>query len=172
VSFDIDEGGTIRTEIATTVNGVATLSLASSYDGLISINARFNNDVAANAGLLSTPNFSNVLVAEGRSTASFVNNSILKDSVFLVLLRNISNREFNIPAIFITSGPDNAQINLPDSPVTDTQFTNGGILSGGGYAVIGYSLDNDISGNFLRVIYNLTDTDTGFNFFSGIVFAF
>jgi len=172
VSFNIDEGGNTRTETATTVNGIATLNLTSLFDGLISVQASVNSDVTANGGLLSTPSFSNAIVAEGRSNAIFANNILAKGSVFLVLLRNISNREFNIPAIFITRGPDNAPVNLPDSPVTNTQFTNGGILSGGAYAVLGYSLDTDISDNVLRIIYDLSDTPTGVNFLSGIAFAF
>ncbi len=172
VSFDITEDGNTRTETAVTVNGVATLNLTSLIDGFILIKASFNNDISAESIIVSTSRFSDVIIAEGRSDAVFTNNMLIEGSVFYVLLRNISNREFNIPAVFITRGPDGAQVNLHDSPVTDLQFTNGGVLPGGAFTALGYSLDDDIPGNTLRMIYNFTDTATELSFFYGIAFSY
>ena len=83
---------------------------------------------------------------------------------------NLSNREFQIDQIWVTSGVASELNHLNDSPITDSQFLSDGVLSAGEFASIGYKVDNDLSSNQLHIIYLLSDNDVGF--YKGLTFSY
>ena len=66
VEFRIDEGGSVRTLTATTINGVANITVTSTYDGLININGRVvSSSVNNSSSLYSTDDFANIISTIG-----------------------------------------------------------------------------------------------------------
>ena len=171
IEFSIDEGGSVRTLTATTINGVASLTVTSTYDGLININGSVvSSNVNNSASLYSTDDFSNIISAVGPARPVLENNQILQGSLFAMYILNLSNREFQIDQIWVTSGVASEFNHLNDSPITDSQFLSDGILSAGEFTSIGYKVDNDLSSNQLHIIYLLSDDN--FNFYSGLTFSY
>lgn len=172
IDFEITEGNNTRIETATTNNGVASLNLTSTYEGLITVQASLSDGLNTQGGILSTNSFVNIIVSTALSNAVYSNGTLLKDSILLIYLRNISNRTLNIPAIYVAYGPVNAQINFPDSPVSDDLYTSDGDLKGGEFTSFGYILDNDIADDTFWIIYNFTESITGVSFPYGGIFSF
>jgi len=172
VEFTITEGATSRVESANSTNGIASLSITSSYDGMISIEASINSDISTQAGLLSTTDFSSAFVTNAQAQAAYSDNKLLKGSILLMMVRNLSNRTFNIPQINVAHGILGSLIHLPGSPVTDVEFTSGGALTGGEFTAFGYGLDDDIEDSLFLIIYDLVEPTTNTNFNLGSVYSF
>jgi hypothetical protein len=81
-------------------------------------------------------------------------------SVFLVYMRNLSNRDFNIAAFIAQNGG----VDLPNTPVTNPAFLSDGVLEGGEYTGAGYQLDVDTVDNTISLGYLLSDTPSGEGF--------
>jgi hypothetical protein len=81
-------------------------------------------------------------------------------SVFLVYMRNLSNRDFNVDEFRALNGG----VRLPDTPVTNPAFLSDGVLEGGEYTGAGYQLDADTVDNTISIGYLLSDTPTGEGF--------
>jgi uncharacterized protein YjdB len=172
VTFTIIEDGISRIETANTLSGVASLTLTSTTNDLISIEANVSADITSTTGLFSTDNFANVILTSAQSRAAYdsENRRLLKDSVLLMLIQNTSNRDFNINQISIGHG--SPLIHFPDSPISAPEFLSGGILSGGEYSAFGYILDTDIDESVFAIVYDFTDPDSTESFNLGSFFSF
>jgi uncharacterized protein YjdB len=163
LSLTITEGEDERTVNLTTSEGVARHTLTSDYSGVIGLSATLG-DLSRSSGLLSTPELTNGIITQGLSRATYENDTLKAGSVFLLLVRNLSNRSFDIDEIRIQyQDPNNgnARVQFPESPFTDPEFKSGGDLTGGEFTFIGYELDNDIEASVYEIIYFLSDDAAG-----------
>jgi len=163
VTLTITEGETERTENLTTTNGEATYTLSSSYTGVVGLSATLG-DLNSSSGLLSTTDLRNAIITQGLSQVTYENNTLKAGSAFIMLVRNLSNRVFNIDEIriqYIDTNNGNAIVQFPESPFTDSAFTSGGDLTEGEFTSIGYQLDNDIEAHIYEIIYFISDDELG-----------
>ena len=123
-------------------------------------------------GIFSTGSFSNVIAAATGYRTAYEGGSFLTGSLFAIHVRNLSNREFDIPQVIVTSGQGNSAVHFSDSPVTDIRFLSEGKLSAGESAAIGYILDNDVADNTINMFYQFNDTETNRVFYRGGTFSF
>jgi len=173
VEFEILEGDNTRIETATTSSGVASAAVTSAYEGLIKITGRVtSNSANSSATLFSTDNFSNIVAATATSQVILEDDILLKDSVLAFFIRNLSNREFNIDKIWVTSGLVSEQNHLSGSPITDNQYLSDGTLSSGEFTALGYVLSNDVADSNINMVYFFTDIISGSAFVKGVTFNF
>ena len=171
VRFTITEGDSSRIETSTTTDGVASISITSSYSGLVNIEAELVDDNLSNsAGLLSTGTFTDVLLMEDQSYASFSEGILAKDSALVVYIRNSSNRIFNIDGISVFHGTNPSFTHLKDSPITDTQYTSNGALTGSEFHAFAYILEEDVSASVFHIVYFFTDAITDAQSAPGVQF--
>ena len=105
VRFTIQEDETVREEIASTVDGVASFSLSSAFDGLLVVDvAVVGEDLSSEVAVKSTSNFVSVIESAAQGNAVFENGKILQGGEVALFLRNLSNRTFNIDRIDVTQG--------------------------------------------------------------------
>ncbi|MDI9244644.1 Ig-like domain-containing protein [Marinobacter sp. CHS3-4] len=163
VNLTITEGEAQRTVSLTTTDGVASYTLTSSYSGVIGLSATLG-DLSRSSGVLSTSDLRSGIVAAGLSQADFQDGTLKAGSVFLLLVRNISNRTFNIDEVsiqYLDPNNGNAVVQFPGSPYTSPEATSGGDLTGGELTSSGYQLDNDIEASTYQIIYRMSDDATG-----------
>lgn len=151
VNFIIQENGVSRIEAATTVDGVASITVSSLFNGFIPVTAEIaNTDLNATTAVYSTDNFVQVLQIVPGAKAVLVNaGTFQQGSLFAVFIRNLSNRDFNVIEYRVKNGG----IHFPDSPVTDTTYLSEGVLEGGEYTVAGYQLDEETANNTISIEY-------------------
>ncbi len=169
VNFIIQEDGGTRTVAATTVDGVASISLTSTFNGFILVTAEVTNtDLNATTAVYSTDNFVRVLqVARGSKVVLLENNTVYQQgSLFVLYIRNLSNRDFNVLEFLVKNGG----VDFSDSPVTDIAYLSGGVLEGGEYTVAGYQLDLDTPNNTISMEYILQDIPSQYKFGFGVNF--
>ncbi len=149
-----------------TSNGVASLNLSSTTPGLIQITAEIENtELNATTTVLSTDDFIKVfqIVPVARVAFTPDGKTFLKDSVFALFIRNLSNRDFDLVGFDMKNGDSS----LPGLPVTEARYLSDGVLEGGEYTGLGYSLDEDTINNIISGGYTLFDSSTqsmfGFN---------
>jgi hypothetical protein len=165
VNFIIQDNGVTQTIPATTTNGEASTTWSSSNLGYISVTVEVvDANLDAATSILVTDTFTQVLLVAKVSNATLINSDTTYQagSIFLVHMRNLSNREFNVLSFHALNGVDP----LPDTPVTDSAFLSDGVLEGGEYTGAGYQLDADTVNNTISLGYLLSDTPTasGFGF--------
>lgn len=173
VSFSITDNGTTHIETAYTSNGVAQITLSSENIGLISIEAS-SNQIHSSSAIYSTNDFRNVIVSYAEAEVLYdAENEVLKSgSTLLTLVRNLSNRDFDLPLIAVMTGNPDPQIHLPESPFDTSLLTGDQVLSGGETNAFGYALSEDVSGSIFYILYALSDDTTNTDFISGSVFSF
>jgi len=170
VKFSITEGDNTRTIETTTLNGAASASINSTYDGLIRITSEIPaQNIDNTAALFSTDGFDKVIGMSGQSSAAFENGKLLKGSLFAIFARNISNREFKVNQANITITKSNNSIELIES-VVDPSFLSDGTLSPGEFTLIVYELDDDIESENISISYNFKDEISNTIFLKGITF--
>jgi uncharacterized protein YjdB len=166
VNLTIAEGETETTVNLSTADGVASYTLTSSYEGVISLSATLG-DLSRTSGVLSTPNLLSGLIVAGLSQATYEADTLKAGSAFALLLRNLSNRPFTIDGIVIQYlDPNNgdAAVQFPGSPYTSPtspEATSDGELAGGEFTSIGYQLDSDIEASVYEIIYFMSDDGIG-----------
>ncbi len=163
VNLTIAEGETETSVNLSTSDGVAGYTLTSGYEGVIGLSATLG-DLSRNSGVLSTPDLRSGLIVAGLSQANYEAGTLKTGSAFAMLLRNLSNRPFNIDGIvirYLDPNNGNEPVQFPDSPYLDAEFTSDGELAGGEFTSIGYQLDNDIEASVYQIIYFMSDDATG-----------
>ncbi len=166
ITLTITEGDTSRIENLVTSNGSVSYSLQSSYDGFISLSAT-TPDFTVSSGVLSTNELSDALFAKGQSNVVYENGTLKAGSIFLVLLRNLSNRVFNIEQVeigYFDPNNGNAFVAFPESPLTAPEFISNGDLSAGEFTSVGYELDDDIEASIYIISYLFSDDASATNF--------
>jgi len=166
INFIVLENSITRVVTATTIDGEASLNLTSTTNGFIVITAEVNNtEINARTVVFSTDNFVRVLQVAPVSSVVFNadKTEFKQGSLIALFIRNVSNRDFNLLAFQMINGIDA----LPGLPVTDLNLLSDGVLEGGEYTGLVYSLDNDTINNTIRAGYLLSDDVTlsqfGFN---------
>ena len=173
VLFTITEGDTISTQRSDTVNGVAPITITSTYQGLITIVASIEDDNIANsAGIFSTNNLANVISIFPSSNTAYSEGVLFKGSQLILLMRNISNRTFTYQQVEVSYGSENTRIEFFGSPYTALEQIGDGILSAGDISFFGYQLDDDIEASLFHIIYSLTDESSGTTFEKHIDYIF
>jgi trimeric autotransporter adhesin len=167
VNFIIKEDTVTRIVPGTTVNGIASIPLTSIYNGFIVITAEVaNTDLSATTAVYSTDNFAKIFQIVPGAKAVLINDNTVyqQGSQFVIFIRNLSNRDFDVLEYRVKNGG----VNFPESPVTDSAYLSGGVLQGGEYTVAGYQLDADTTNNTISIEYVLKDTPSqkvfGFSF--------
>ncbi len=166
VNFIILEGGVSRIVSATTVDGVARITLSSSQlNSFIPVTAEVaNSDLNATTSVYSTDNFASVFQIVSASKALLIDNNTVyqQGSQFALFIRNLSNRDFEVITYLVKNGG----VNFHDSPVTDAIYLSDGLLEGGEYTVAGYQLDEDTPDNTISIEYIMKNPVTlkGFGF--------
>lgn len=166
ITLTINEGSSIREVNLVTTNGEVSYSLRSSYAGFISLSVAVN-DLSANAGVLSTDTLTDAFLTTGLADGVYENNTLRAGSTFLVLLRNLSNRVFDIDQIdigYLDANNGDAFVNFPESPVTQGAFISDGDLTAGEFNFIGYELDNDRQANNYVISYLFSDEQSNTSF--------
>tara|TARA_R110001592_G_scaffold227724_1_gene483990 strand:- start:26172 stop:29063 length:2892 start_codon:yes stop_codon:yes gene_type:complete len=166
IILSITEGNDSRDVNLFTIDGAVSYSLQSNYDGFIALSAS-SSDFSVSSGLLSTDDLSDALLATGRSNVVYENDTLKTGSVFFVLLRNLSNRVFNIDQIdigYLDPNNNNTPTAFPDMPLTQDQFTSDGELTAGEFTSIGYELDFDVEASIYIISYLFSDDDSGSSF--------
>jgi|GEM_PF-5574070 len=174
VKFTITEGTDIRTETAYTDNSVATVSLSSDYEGLIEISATVvGSAISGHSALYSTSSLENVILVAGINSATYQSPFILKDSLFAIFTRNLSNREFKTDNVFITTYIETrGNLNLPDSPVASSSNLFDDTLSAGEFSILVYRLDGNLQNNNLSITYEFRDETSDSLFYKGYTNTF
>jgi hypothetical protein len=166
VNFIILEGGVSRLVSATTVDGVARITLSSSQlNSFIPVTAEVaNSDLNATTSVYSTDNFASVFQIVSASKALLIDNNTVyqQGSQFALFIRNLSNRDFEVITYLVKNGG----VNFHDSPVTDAIYLSDGLFEGGEYTVAGYQLDEDTPDNTISIEYIMKNPVTlkGFGF--------
>ncbi|TGN41463.1 Ig-like domain-containing protein [Marinobacter confluentis] len=163
VMLTINEGETERMESLSTNDGVASYTLRSNHTGVVTLTATLG-DLTSRAGVLATPNLENAIIAQGLSQAVYENDTLKADSIFVLLVRNLSNRVFNVDRIsiqYLDPNNDNQAVQFPGSPFTSPEATSNGDLTAGEFTSIGYQLDNDIEASVYEIIYEFSDDTVG-----------
>lgn len=165
INFVVIENGITRVVPATTLNAVASIELTSVTTGYIEVTAEVENTgLTAMTSVYATDNLAKVLQIASTSRVSLIDNDAVYEagSIFLLYMRNLSNRDFDVVAFIAANG----NYYLPDAPVTDAAFLSDGVLEGGEYTSAGYQLDNDTANNVISLGYALSDarSGTGFGF--------
>jgi hypothetical protein len=174
VSVTITEGETERTEILGTVNGRAGLTLTSAYEGIIGISVS-QEGLSANAALLSAPDFRQAIATRGYGQVTYEDEKLKTGSIFLMSMRNLTNREFDIGEVRIQfRDPLKADRlrQFPESPFSEPSFISDGDLVAGEFTYIGYELDYDIQARIYQIVYYLSADITGAAFTLGLEFDF
>jgi uncharacterized protein YjdB len=159
ITLTITEGAMDRNVDLVTTNGAVSYSLQSSYDGFISLSAS-TNDYTVTSGVLSTDSLSDAISSTGRSNGLYENNMLQQGSAFFVLVRNLTNRVFNIEQINIGyRDPNNGNVfvDFPGSPITTAAAISDGDLTAGEFSFIGYELDNDVEARIYIISYVISD---------------
>jgi hypothetical protein len=112
------------------------------------------------------------LIARGQSNVVYEDNELKAGSVFYMLLRNLSNRVFNIEQIDIGYVVGNSIIFFGDSPLTEGQYISDGSLTAGEFTYIGYQLDNDTEASIYIISYLFSDPVSGNRFSLDGIFNF
>jgi hypothetical protein len=163
VNFTIVDNGVTHTIPATTSNGEASTTWSSSNLGFVSVTVEVvGTSLDAATSILVTNTFTQALLVAPASNVTLINSGTTYQagSIFLVYMRNLSNRDFNVLAFVAQNGSDP----LPDTPVTNPAFLSDGVLEGGEYTGAGYQLDVDTVDNTIGIGYMLSDTPTGEGF--------
>ncbi|MFT6903609.1 MAG: hypothetical protein ACJAS1_000253 [Oleiphilaceae bacterium] len=174
VTLTIIEGNVSRIENLVTTNATVSYSLKSGFDGFISLSASAS-DFSVSSGVLSTDKLQNAIIFQAQSRSAFDSNTLREGSLFLVLLRNVSNRGFFFDGIAIVEGDPVSSSNLtqlPGSPVLDDAFLSDGLLEGGEASFFGYELDQDVTGSIFSLIFRFSDQESGSTFTTGSIFRF
>lgn len=174
VNLTITEGEAERTVNLTTSEGVASYSLTSEYEGVVRLSATLG-DLSRSSGLLSTSSLTNGIITQGLSQITYEDDTLKAGSVFVLLVRNLSKRSFNIDQINIRyrDPNNNDPVEFPESPFTEPENTSGGDLTEGEFTFTGYQLDNEIEASVYEIIYSISDDAAGFStsFGGGFNFA-
>lgn len=171
VALTITEGDDTRVENLETVNGSVSYSLQSTYDGFITLSANAG-DFTVSSGVLSSDTLKDALIARGQSNVVYEDNELKAGSVFYMLLRNLSNRVFNIEQIDIGYVVGDSIISFGDSPLTEGQYISDGSLTAGEFTYIGYQLDNDTEASIYIISYLFSDPVSGNRFSLDGIFNF
>ena len=174
ISLTITEGTETREVNLVTTNGTVSYSLTSSYEGFISLSAS-SNEFSVDSGVLSTDDLTDVFSVSGRGNVVFENNTLKEGSVFYLLLRNLTNREFIIEQIdfgYLDPNNNNSFVNFPESPNSTDEYISNGDLTAGEAIFIGYQLDNDVEASVYVISYLFTDVQSNTSFRFGGTFDF
>jgi hypothetical protein len=174
LSVTITEGDIERTEVLSSVNGRASLTLTSTYEGVIGLSVS-QDAMIANAALLSAPDFRQAIATRGYGQVTYEEEKLKTGSVFLMSMRNLSNRVFDISEVRIQFRDPlkaNRLRQFPDSPYSDPSFISEGDLIAGEFTYIGYELDYDIQARIYQIVYYLSEDVSGAAFTLGLEFDF
>ena len=174
ITLTITEGATNRDVNLVTTNGAASYSLQSAYDGFISLSASAG-DYSASSGLLSTDSLSDAISAVGQGNVVYENDMLKAGSVFVILLRNQTNRVFNIERInigYFDPNNGNTFVDLPGSPLISGATISDGDLTAGEFTFIGYELDNDIEASVYIISFLFSDDQSNTSFLLNGTFNF
>lgn len=166
MTLTITEGDSTRVENLSTVNGMVTYPLQTSTKGFISLSAT-SGDLTSSSGLIATDDFTDAIAAQGQARVLYENNTLRAGSKFIVLLRNLSNRDFDINQIdifYFDPNNSNTRTDFPESPLIDDGSTSNGDLVGGEFTFIGYGLDSDLEASNYVITYLLSDQASNTNF--------
>ncbi len=175
VTFTVFEGDTEVIKSASTVDGVATVTYTSLYNGLVLVVARIDGtDIQTTGALLATDSFDKAIIKLADVSGSYDEDEMALEegSGLSLYLRNISNRNFIINSINISYGTMTSQTHFPESPTSSPEFTSNNDLTAGEYTGIGYLLDEDTKGTIFMIVYNLTEPETSISFDVGVVYNF
>jgi hypothetical protein len=166
VNFIIVDNGVTQTIPTTTVNGEASTNLTSTNLGFVTVTVEVvGAGLDAATSIFVTDTFTQILLVAPASNATLINSDTTYQagSAFLVYMRNLSNRDFNVLSFLAQNGG----VNLPNTPVIDPAYLSDGVLEGGEYTGAGYQLDVDTVDNTISLGYLLSDTPSasGFGFF-------
>jgi hypothetical protein len=156
ITVEIVEGDSRNSQTLYTSNGSASLNLSSNYLGFIAINVSLANGVTGSGYVVATGSFSDVIVAGGILYADYNGNILTADSWFMFLLRNLSNRDFQVVQYEFSNG-DFSNI-YPGDSITD------GVLNGGEQNTLTVVLSNDQEDRGLVGVLTLGDSGTGESF--------
>ena len=174
ISLTITEGTATRDIDLVTTNGAVSYSLKSSYEGFISLSATAS-DYSVGSGVSSTDDLTDAFSVSGRGTVEYENNLLKEGSVFYLLLRNLTNREFIIEQVnfgYLDPNNNNIFVNFPDSPTFTDAFISNGDLTAGESTYIGYELDYDVEASQYVISYLFTDAQSNSSFRYGGTFDF
>jgi uncharacterized protein YjdB len=166
ITLTITEGATNRDVNLVTTNGAASYSLRSAYDGFISLSASAS-DYSVSSGLLSTDNLSDAISAVGQANVVYENDMLKAGSVFIIFLRNQTNRVFNIERInigYFDPNNGNTFVDFPGSPLASGAVISDGDLTAGEFTFIGYELDNDTEASVYIISFLLSDDQSNTSF--------
>lgn len=168
IDFIVTDNGTSSTTTVNTINGVATLDITSTTEGFITVETQIQTStLTSTTNLLSTENFSNVLIRALLFEPIYNNGSYLIGSRFGLYVRNLSNREFTISEFQAL----NDGTHLIGSP-TSGSFFDDGILSAGEFIWAIYVVDTDITnGGVIGTRFFFTDPASGVIFGFGVDFT-
>jgi hypothetical protein len=172
INFVILENSVTRVVSATTIEGKASLNLTSTTtNGFIIVTAEINDtEINAITAIFSTDNFVKILqiIAGMKATLNADETEIMKGSLFALFIRNVSNRDFNLLLFQMKNGSEA----LPELPITSVSLLSDGILEGGEYTGLGYSLDYDTVNNSISAGYILSDDATLTQFGFSLTYQF
>lgn len=166
INVEISAGTTTTQQTLYSSNGSAAFNLKTNYSGFIAIQATVaGTGISASGYIYATPNFINTIAAVGFMNPQYdnTNTTLLADSWFALLVKNVSNRTFDVVEYRFNNGSDSETI--PGDQIS------GGQLSGGELYGLIATLVNDQTDNGISGVLSLNDAATGQQFDINVVFT-
>lgn len=156
IEIEIIEGDHHSLQTIYSSNGQASVDLSSTHDGYIEIRARLANGISSSAHLFSSDDFANVIARVGLVSVQYENDTLLAGSWFGLLMKNLSNRDFDLEQYEFSNG-----LNSNTFPVADI---NDGQLGAGEQGTVLVTLADDQLDEGLTGVMSLSDPGTAQTF--------
>jgi hypothetical protein len=154
INVVVTDNGVTTPKTLQTTNGSASFNLKTANPGFITIDATVDGTTVSTSGFVyATSSFANVIANIGYKNAVYDNvdpTLLLTGSWFALVVKNISNRDFNIDQYHLTNGG-------VGTPISGSKISNGDLSGGEQYAVI-VSLIADQTDNIVIGKLSLSDT--------------
>lgn len=159
----VSEGSNSYSQTLSTLNGSASVALSSTYSGFIQIDVSLANDVTGTGYIYAIDSIDQAIAAALSKSAQYDGNTLLANSQFTFLVRNLSNRNFEVIQYKFSNG-SNSKI-YPGADIS------GGVLTAGEQNSITVVLaDNQLDGG-LSGILTLKDVITAQTFELSVTFT-
>jgi uncharacterized protein YjdB len=167
INVVVTDNGVTTPHTLQTTNGSASFTLKTANAGFITIDATVSGTTISTSGFVyATPSFANVIANIGYKNAVYdttVTTKLLAGSWFALVVKNISNRSFNIDQYLFSNGG-------VSTPSPGSGISGGDLTSGEQYGLI-VNLISDQTDSGISGKLSMSDTPTAQAFNISITFT-
>lgn len=154
VEIEISEGNSTSQQTLTTTGGTVSFAYTTNYSGFVTIRASVaSSAITARTHLYTTPDFANIIAYATYQDVQYAGNELVAGSLFALLVKNLSNRDFVIDQYLFSNGAT--------SRVRPGNEVSGGVLAGSELYGVVVSLGDQQPDNGISGVLSLHDATTG-----------